>query len=124
MYFSEDPVLVALVVLVPGMLGKRLGLHGSPGRQVLEQALAEARVPSIQQKVVIERAVSINPLTGIKRQEFVNQITGVLVLHVMLESLLDPPLHSSWDLDFSPLLNRSMDSTLDHTSGLVSRTAG
>ena len=81
-------------------------------------------MPSIQQKVVIERAVSINPLTGIKRQEFVNQITGVLVLHVMLESLLDPPLHSSWDLDFSTLLNRSMDSTLDHTSGLVSRTAG
>ena len=31
MYLPEDPVLVALVVRVPWMLGHGLGLHGFPG---------------------------------------------------------------------------------------------
>ena len=106
----EHPVLVSLVVLVAVLLGQRLGGHGSAAasgrRQVLEHALAVRAQHPLQrtrhrvrpEEVVVQRTVRVDPLAGVEGEQLVDKITGVLILHVGLQSLLDPALDAAGDL--------------------------
>ena len=89
---SEDSVLVALVVLVPVLLGQRLRLYGPAvapgGRQVLEHALAVRAQHPLQraghrvrpEEVVVQGGVRIDPLAGVQGEELVYQVTSVGIL--------------------------------------------
>ena len=64
-----------------------------------QHSLQRTRHGICPEEIMIQRTVCIYPLAGIQRQQFVDQITGVLVLDVGLQPLLDPPLDVPGDLD-------------------------
>merc|ERR1719476_558069 len=100
-----DNILVSsLLDLVPLLLGERLGLHlsdSTPGwSEVLEHALAVSAQHPLQtaghrvgpEEVVVQSRVRVDPLAGVESEELVYQVTGVGILHIGFQSLLDSPL--------------------------------
>ena len=101
---SEDPVELCLAGggRVPGLIGRLLG-HVAPasGRgQILEHGGVVGGEHVLEvgghgvgpEEVVVEGVVAVRALSRVQDQQLVDQVEGVGVLHVGLETLLHLPL--------------------------------